>query len=379
MRDLATRASEIGKELFETLKRSQTGEKKSKFKAFKATARSRWDQDDIKKIEERLNNIQNALQLRVVVEIKRKIDGLPDEKLHEGLDLLEKVLDVQSRSGDDVRRALASLDRNEKSGESHHEELVASLNEIKTLTSIRSPSPLPGHPRISGLEFERVKSNAETAVLNSLWYPGMHDREDTISNAYGKTLDWLYKDPRASDKPWDSFVDFLQGDKKVYWISGKPGCGKSTVMKYLKEDKRTSEHLQVWAAGRELRFASFYFFYNGPERQKSEQGLLDSLLHTLLCQDRSLIPIVFKEQYDALINTSSAMVTSPSVPEAKRALNRLFRIRQDIRYFLTIDGLDEFDPNVSLSNVTSLLNITETFAEFPNIKIVLSRPSRAQV
>ncbi|KAG9494916.1 hypothetical protein J7337_013145 [Fusarium musae] len=45
---------------------------------------------------------------------------------------------------------------------------------------------------------------------------------------------------------WDSFVDWLKSDLPVYWITGKPGSGKSTLMKYLISDSRTPAALKKW-------------------------------------------------------------------------------------------------------------------------------------
>ncbi|KAI1075016.1 hypothetical protein F5B20DRAFT_585718 [Whalleya microplaca] len=412
---IAIRASEIGKELVDALRKSQVHDQKSMFKAFTAVARSRWDARDIKQIEGRLSSIQIALQLRVIVSIKKKVDHQPDEKLQETLKALERVLDTQSISRDDVRHMMNLLDRNAELEESRHGELIASLSEIKASTASRSLNPVSRFLELPQQETKEAKLLAETVILNSLWYQSMHDREDSIYHPYQRTFEWLFQNPGTSAKPWDSFVDFLQGNSKVYvyntlpifqsrldleedhnfssdqdcrsscsrltrssyWITGKPGSGKSTVMKYLREDPRTTEYLQLWAAGKELRLASFYFFYNGTDMQKSEIGLLISLLHTLLAEDRSLISVAFEEKYHAALHHSGPL-SCPSVPEAKRALRDVFRSKQNIRFFFTIDGLDEFDPSVSHSTVTNLLNLTGFLADFPNVKLVLSsRPEPA--
>ncbi|KAF4451006.1 hypothetical protein F53441_5953 [Fusarium austroafricanum] len=46
-----------------------------------------------------------------------------------------------------------------------------------------------------------------------------------------------------SQANWDGFTDWLLSDTPIYWISGNPGSGKSTLMKYLSEHPRTSEYL----------------------------------------------------------------------------------------------------------------------------------------
>ncbi|KAI1022170.1 hypothetical protein LB504_007299 [Fusarium proliferatum] len=47
-------------------------------------------------------------------------------------------------------------------------------------------------------------------------------------------------------RDWDSFVDWLKSDLPVYWITGKPGSGKSTLMKFIISDSRTPAALKEW-------------------------------------------------------------------------------------------------------------------------------------
>lgn len=44
---------------------------------------------------------------------------------------------------------------------------------------------------------------------------------------------------------WDSFCDWLRSTEPVYWVSGKPGSGKTTLMKYLLDHPRTRSFLDL--------------------------------------------------------------------------------------------------------------------------------------
>ncbi|OTA96807.1 hypothetical protein M434DRAFT_66744, partial [Hypoxylon sp. CO27-5] len=217
---------------------------------------------------------------------------------------------------------------------------------------------------------DRIK--AENSILNWLWYPSIHDREESIEKAHYRTLNWIYDDPKADDQScnWDNFAAFLMSETSMYWITGKPGSGKSTLMKFINEQPRTGELLQQWAAYREILSASFYFFYKGSDKQKTELGLLRSLLHLILSRKKKLIPVIFNERCAAALDG----IRHPelTLPEAKRALRQLFRDSSHLCFFLTIDGLDEFDPEVSLTHVTSLIELTKTLGIFKNVKIVVS-------
>ncbi len=68
--------------------------------------------------------------------------------------------------------------------------------------------------------------------LGSLWYPEIKHREETIKEAHARTFRWIFE-PDVSDKAvrrWHSFVEWLASGQGTYWISGKAGSGKSTLM-----------------------------------------------------------------------------------------------------------------------------------------------------
>ncbi|KFY14487.1 hypothetical protein V492_02587 [Pseudogymnoascus sp. VKM F-4246] len=81
------------------------------------------------------------------------------------------------------------------------------------------------------------------------------------------------------EKIFENFVHWLEADHGLYWITGKPGSGKSTLMKFISAHPNTRKHLQTWARGRKLVTASFYFWSPAKNQlQKSQAGLLRSTL-----------------------------------------------------------------------------------------------------
>ena len=57
----------------------------------------------------------------------------------------------------------------------------------------------------------------------------------------------------------------------MFWVSGKAGSGKSTLMKYLKSDPDTESNLWAWANGPKLVTASYFFWNAGTDMQKSQE------------------------------------------------------------------------------------------------------------
>lgn len=83
------------------------------------------------------------------------------------------------------------------------------------------------------------------------------------------------------EKTWDSFTNWLNSSNSLDWIKGKPGAGKSTLMKFLYQDPRTKEYLLEHApAG--LIILSHFFYLGGHKMQKSIKGLYCSLICQLI-------------------------------------------------------------------------------------------------
>lgn len=77
--------------------------------------------------------------------------------------------------------------------------------------------------------------------MDSLRYEGMEDREERITEAYDTTFQWVFEDPLATQVKWSDFKTFLRSDTSLYWITGKAGSGKSTLIKYVCHGSMESE------------------------------------------------------------------------------------------------------------------------------------------
>lgn len=96
---------------------------------------------------------------------------------------------------------------------------------------------ISGHARVQlGDQHTYTSSqNAVQQLITSLHYPEIVQRYETIEENHGTTCHWILHPPAFQEVQWDFFVEWLQSDQSLYWISGKPGSGKSTLMKYLVE------------------------------------------------------------------------------------------------------------------------------------------------
>ncbi|KAI7776956.1 hypothetical protein LA080_004250 [Diaporthe eres] len=96
---------------------------------------------------------------------------------------------------------------------------------------------------------------------------------------------------KVMEKARDDFIVWLERDHGMFHISGKPGSGKSTLMKYLCQHRRTKDHLEAWAGDKNLSTGEFFFWRPGSTLQKSLKGIIRGLLHCVLSEAPDLIPV----------------------------------------------------------------------------------------
>ena len=233
-----------------------------------------------------------------------------------------------------------------------------------------------------------AESLAHQQLLESLFFPEIVSRQDQISDAFQGTYQWIFDPPsskRARNVRWSNFHHWLKSSDNwlkssdgIYWISGKPGSGKSTLMKYIVNEDQTLQLLENWKKDGRLLMISFFFWKPGSDLQKSATGLLRSLLYQIASQWPELI-------YHLGVQDRNATGDS-KVPINLRHLAEWTdqRLLSALKCFLDqkptslwicafIDGLDEFIGEEEL-----LLDVIRIFGNAPQCKVcVSSRPEQA--
>ena len=221
-------------------------------------------------------------------------------------------------------------------------------------------------------EEDRLIAAVGDGILKSLHFPMILERQHAIPEAHEATFDWIFQ--HATPKTLNTgFVDWLRNGGGIYWINGKAGSGKSTLMRYLYDNPRTLEHLNNWSNSMPLCIAAFFFWNSGTPQQRSQSGLLRSLLHEVLRKRRDLIPIVFPrlwaKRYTDLIDSPVDFEREAwSLSKLKQAFKLL--VRQDIanvKICLFIDGLDEYD-----GDHDEIAQLFEVITTSPYVKVCLS-------
>lgn len=205
-------------------------------------------------------------------------------------------------------------------------------------------------------------ARVQNQFIDMFWYDSMFDREAGVAEAHPDTLKWIFKDPCGEIHTWDNFREWLESEDQLYWITGKMGSGKSTLMKYISEElhisgefpgnleadkkRRCTPYLLRWAEGQPLFIATFYFWAGSNETKKlqtSVEGLYRTLLTQILEAYPEAAPRVSPRRWEniSLFNTDSKPL---GTTELKTMLTKAIEyVSSRARVCLFIDGLDEFE------------------------------------
>jgi hypothetical protein len=222
---------------------------------------------------------------------------------------------------------------------------------------------------VADLAEKDITVRCQERVLECLWYRTIDDRRNNVTDAHYKTLQWALHPP-TPEVEWDDLSEWLRAGSDIYWVSGKAGSGKSTLMKYLYQHADTRSLLEAWADHRRLITANFFFWYLGTPEQKTHEGLSRGLLYHVLNADPSLIPILLPNMWREAHRADKATLDLPSESEMRTAFSTLSNEITTERFCFFIDGLDEYSGD-HLNGIAFLKSLVSS----GNIKaIVSSRP-----
>ena len=210
----------------------------------------------------------------------------------------------------------------------------------------------------SSLPDALIFNNEYRRCLESLNFANARSRTENVEAAFDETYQWIF-DPKFG------FQDWLKGEdiRTKYWIQGKPGSGKSTLMKFAKDHPLTRNLLKQYHPSHWL-IAAYFFHDRGTEVQKSISGFLREILYQILRQRISLFPLIYplfrpnrpcsstsgtglegetevilKQKDDRInYNWSPSVLQDALISIACKSVN-------DVNICIFVDALDEHDGN----------------------------------
>lgn len=367
LKDLCAGCQKVADELLEVVRRLKGSDSKTKWRSFRQAVLTVWKEKEVRALVDRLERYRSQIDTALLVALRQRIESAGSQFANLKGESSAILLDnTRCNPDDNFRREFI-------------EELHKGNWQFKTEQDLESFSTY-----FSDSTTKHRDQLQQRRILEHLRFSNFASRYEQIEEAHKKTFEWIFKDQiehrdpcaqsSSSSSQDDSrrsqigFVDWLQGDGNLFWITGKPGSGKSTLVKYLYDDPRTLEHLQKWRRPGNLTRAGFFFWNSGTAMQMSRDGLFRTLLYDALQDNPSDVPRHFPDRwrYCELFGTD---LRPWSTSELQKAFESLVSM-DSARFFFMIDGLDEFDGN-SKELAEWIIHVSRR----PNVKLcVASRP-----
>ncbi|KAH7123067.1 hypothetical protein EDB81DRAFT_226172 [Dactylonectria macrodidyma] len=348
----------------------QCGGKRQTLKSVRQALRATAMRKKVSDIMNKLDSFKNELVLRLVVSLKLNTEfhaAQSDERYRtletETRRIADALLNNSNFFTTGIGKILRESENESRRAQIRHEETIAAMT---TLRGTLGTGPFDLHE--DGLQdLDKIQE----VILNFLWFRFMRDREMEVADAYGSTFQWAFSPDMSGFEEWNRLSTWLREGTGCYWVNGKAGSGKSTFLKFLVSSSRTTDLLAAWADGRPIRCASFFFWASGGiALQRSQEGLLRSILYEILSQHPELIPVVFPV-LSRKFARQSLVSHEPSLVELKEAFKLL--ASQTVSpgmMCLFVDGVDE-----CAGDHLQLVDFLRSTAS-PNVKIVMSsRPT----
>lgn len=354
----------------------------TRWNSFRHALNSVWKENEIEALETRLDRYRRQLDTTLLMSLREHVQQLST-----------KNLDNQQ-----VKKAILSPEKDTKQWQAN---VIDCFLQINGQLQNQQTMSMFSSELSTGTQHER-ENFLKLRILEDLRFNGMEDRFESIAEAHKKTFEWILLEGKDTSRPelnatgsygdmkengaegspeeqgeakdcskpqWSNFISWIHSDSHLYWVTGKPGSGKSTLMKFLHDDARTRQHLTEWGGDFPLVIAGFFFWNAGTTMQMSRLGLFQTLLHEAIKHNPELVPSLFVQRWRSY-QLFGGDLRPWSMIELAQAFRNLIADTSK-RFFFFIDGLDEFDGDGA--ELVDFIN--ETLSSRTNVKIcVASRP-----
>ncbi|OPB36150.1 hypothetical protein A0O28_0109250 [Trichoderma guizhouense] len=349
---LATECIDIAKELRSAVDHLTVDGNKTRWKSFVVALRSVRKSKDVDELRRRVVELQTRLGLQMQQVLSDRQSALL--KAFQSLEEDNRRLELdRSIKLDKVTTALRKSVRDLQA-----DNTAALSQQLQQLQQL--------HDAMINAADDSNLIAAEQRILMGLRFKEIKRRSEAVFTARN-TFKWIFEDTidLRDSKVANGFKKWLKEQRGHFWIEGKAGSGKSTLMKFISTHANTKTYLSAWAASGNKRLVttSFFFWHSGSPLEKSQEGLLRSLLFEILKKCPDLIKFVCEDRLKALAHEIEQWTRE----ELLETLQQLATQDFSVRFCFFIDGLDEYD-----GDHDDLIETLNTLLSLSDIKICLS-------
>jgi hypothetical protein len=323
---------------------------------------------DISKVQ--ASDLQDKLQTLL------QASSASEKELH---DLIQRQVSlINTQISDRINRAEASTKTHVTTElASHESKLISHVDRGRDTILIQAEAR----------ENSRRENEGHERLLQSFYYPDMNHRRNNIHSSHQSTFNWIfeggpkgnYGEPEASQSDsqsenslhsyaqelvYKNFVRWLKSTEDRYWVSGRPGTGKSVLMKFIISHRKTMESLRQWQP--DVQILTHFFWKVGSPMQNSFKGFLCSLAYQLCSLDKEHAMGWLQQNPD----WSRKAGPGDWDNEDLQSLIASYLSLTARPFCLFIDGLDEFEDDDGVSILIGFLDSMQTSSRL--VKVCMS-------
>ncbi|KAL4880127.1 hypothetical protein BJY04DRAFT_219410 [Aspergillus karnatakaensis] len=190
--------------------------------------RAVWKRSELEEWDRKLDKIRNQVVMSVLMEETRKADTRT-ERILEAAERIEKAMKLPK--GPEGRQ------------ENIYKAIRASTAWSDSTTYLTDTPEGLNTVRVPKYIQKKEHQLFRNMILQSLNYEDIDSRMTSIKTAFPDTFQWIFNDERHGFRSWlTSPVD------TIYWITGVPASGKSTLMKFITGNEALDGLLRSWAS-----------------------------------------------------------------------------------------------------------------------------------
>ncbi|KAF4920627.1 Ankyrin repeat domain-containing protein 50 [Colletotrichum viniferum] len=217
------------------------------------------------------------------------------------------------------------------------------------LRRLCSPTPAPTSTQLPNLGVavdggQHLIDERRKQLLESLTFEQIDARQMTIKRAHARTCKWVLRSSQ--------YLDWLDHSKRnthhgFLWIKGKPGTGKSTLMKFISTNYRKKMQQST--------LITFFFNARGEQLEKSTTGMYRSLLVQLIVGFPQLRTFL---DFPAMMTPTSGLRVW-TLESLKDLFEEVVLNLENLSVTCFIDALDECDEDEIRNMVSFFEHIAE--------------------
>ena len=339
--DVCTNCNNLSASLLKILNDVKPKTPGSKRSSLAATFRIFMNARRLKELESKLQDYRSMLQIQLGKMTRFVYAFVPSS-----------MLSILIMTRDELGPKLDDIIKTGKVLGSDLQSLIRNTEALRSGTTIKSlePTAIEQIRMLLTQSDHAIEKAGQMLILKRLQEESMDLRFCDVPQAHAKTLSWIFQDGETYDaklKARSAYNSWLRNSasetgKSIFHICGKPGAGKSTLVKYLCTQQATVDGLREWAAGKTLVVCRYFAWKPGTTGQNTIKGLERTLLYHILQQAPELCKVAFESQWQ---NVKEHHMLEDGYEERRKALQA---IQQNKTTFVTrkfcffIDGLDEF-------------------------------------